>query len=250
MENFMSELLTQCGSERCSLEQLLTIPDPKKTETYTPLNHYDFAVNVKTVASNLLRDFTFAKEAYALSSNGNKMFGVISYASKSTSDNDSLRLSIGIRNSHNGSMSCGACVGSSVIVCDNLMFKGDFTVLRKHTGGNMHEELMDQVVTAIYKSQHQYTQLCNDAARMMEIALDQRACYEYLGILTGEGVLSPTQSTKAFKELDKPSHPEFVQMTLWSAYNHATEALKSSPPQSMVRNHSRLHALTEELYLN
>ncbi|MDZ7757221.1 DUF932 domain-containing protein [Rhodohalobacter sp.] len=246
----MSELLTQCGSERCSLEQLLVVPEPEKTATYTPLNHYDFAVNVKTVASNLLRDFTFAKQAYAISSKGNRMFGVLSYSSKSTSDDDPLRLSIGIRNSHDTSMSCGVAVGSSIVVCDNLMFRGDITVMRKHTGKNMHEDLMDQVVTAIYKSQHQYSQLCFDAARMMEIALDKRASYEYLGILTGEGILSPTQSTKAFKELETPSHPEFEKMNLWSAYNHATEALKSSPPQSMVRNHSRLHALTEDLYLN
>lgn len=246
----MSELLTQCGSKRCSLEQLLTVPVPEKTNSYTPLNHYDFAVNVKTVATNLLRDFTFAKEAYALSSNGNKMFGVLSYGSRSTSDNDPLRLSIGIRNSLDKSLAAGVAVGTSVIVCDNLMFRGDVTVLRKHTGENMHEILMDQVVTAIYKSQHQYSQLSFDAARMMDIALDQRASYEYLGILTGEGVLSPTQSTKAFKELEKPTYQEFEKMTLWSAYNHATEALKSSPPQLVVRNHTKLHKLTEELYLN
>jgi len=246
----MTELLTQCGSERCKIEQLLAIPEPEKTKTYTPLNHYDFAVNVKTVASNMLRDFTFAKEVYALSANGNKMFGVLSYASKSTSDNDPLRLSIGIRNSHCKSFRCGVAIGTSVICCDNLMFRGDITVMRKHTGENMHEELMDDVVSAIYKSQHQYSQLCFDAARMMEIGLDKRASYEYLGILTGEGILSPTQSSKAFKELDAPSHPEFEQSNLWSSYNAATEALKSSPPQSMVRNHSRLHALTEELYLN
>jgi hypothetical protein len=109
---------------------------------------------------------------------------------------------------------------------------------------------MDSVVTAIYKSQHQCTQLRFNAARMMEIALDKRACYEYLGILTGEGLLSPTQSTKAFKEHDKPSHPEFEKMNLCSLYNAATESLKSSPPQSMVSNHSKLHTLTEELYLN
>ncbi|REL37877.1 DUF932 domain-containing protein [Rhodohalobacter sp. SW132] len=245
----MPELLTQCGSERCNLEQLLAIPEPEQTETYTPLNHYDFAVNVKTLASNMLRDFTFAKEAYALSASGNKMFGVLSYASKSTSDDDPLRLSIGIRNSLDKSLAAGVAVGTSVIVCDNLMFKGDVTVLRKHSG-NMHEELMDQVVTAIYKSQHQYSQLCFDAARMMEITLDKRSSYEYLGILTGEGILSPTQSTKAFKELDNPSHPEFEKSSLWSTYNACTEALKSTPPQSMVRNHSRLHALTEDLYLN
>ena len=33
----MSELLTQCGSERCSIEQLLAIPEPEKTETVSSL---------------------------------------------------------------------------------------------------------------------------------------------------------------------------------------------------------------------
>jgi hypothetical protein len=89
---------------------------------------------VKTVASNLLRDFTFAKQAYAISSKGNKMFGVLSYASKSTSDDDPLHLSIGIRNSLDKSLAAGVAVGTSVIVCDKIMFKGDLTVLRKHMG--------------------------------------------------------------------------------------------------------------------
>lgn len=245
----MSELLTQCGSKRCSIEQLLTVVVPEKTETYTPLNHYDFAVNVRTVASDLLREFTFSKDSYALSSDGNKMFGVLTFRSKSESENEPIRLSIGIRNSYDKSMSAGIAIGASVIVCDNLMFKGDVTILRKHTG-DMHESLLDQLITAIYKSQHQFTQLSLDAAAMMNVNLDLHGCFKYLGVLTGEGVLSPTQSTKAFKELEKPTHPEFEKMTLWSAYNHATEALKSSPPQSVVHNHTKLHALTEELYLN
>ncbi len=179
----MPELLTHCGSELCKLEQPLSIPEPEQTETYTPLNHYDFAINVKTVASNMLRDFTFAKEAYALSSNGSKMFGVLSCSSKSTSDDDPLRLSIDIRNSHCKTFRSAVAVGTSVIVCDNLMFRGDSTVMRKHTGEHMLEELMEQVVTAIYESEHQYSQLCFDAARMIKIALDQRASYEYLGML-------------------------------------------------------------------
>jgi len=64
----MSNLLTHCGSKCCSLEQLLTIPESDKTKTYTPLNHYDFAVNVRSVTSDFLRDFTFVGDDYALNS--------------------------------------------------------------------------------------------------------------------------------------------------------------------------------------
>jgi len=45
-----NQLLTQCGSQRCSIEQLLAIPELEKTESYTPLNHYAFAVNTLTIA--------------------------------------------------------------------------------------------------------------------------------------------------------------------------------------------------------
>ena len=56
----MSNLLTHCGSKRCSLKQLLTIPEPDKIKTFTPLNHCDFAVNMRSVTSDLLRDFTLS----------------------------------------------------------------------------------------------------------------------------------------------------------------------------------------------
>lgn len=246
----MSNLLTQCGSKRCSLEQLLTIPEPDKTQTYTPLNHYDFAVNVRSVTSDLLRDFSFVGDKYALSTDGQKMFGVLTFSERSSFDDKLLNLSIGLRNSYDKSMAAGLCVGASVTVCDNLMFRGDITILRKHTGEFMHEELMDQLVTAIYKSQHQFTRLCEDAKRMQAVPMQTKVGFEYLGVLTGERILSPTQSTRAFEELRKPSHPEFEKATLWSCYNHATEALKSSPPQSIIKNHMKLHKLTSKLYLN
>ncbi len=246
----MSNLLTHCGSKRCSLEQLLTIPEPDKTKTYTPLNHYDFAVNVRSVTSDLLRDFTFVGDNYALSSDGQKMFGVLTFSERSSFDDKFLNLSIGLRNSYDKSMAAGLCVGASVIVCDNLMFRGDITILRKHTGETMHEDLLDQLVTAIYKSQHQFTQLSDDARAMRKVPMSTKAGFEYLGVLTGEKILSPTQSTKAFDELRNPSHPEFQEASLWSCYNHATEALKSSSPQSIIKSHMKLHKLTRNLYLN
>lgn len=243
----MSQLLTHCGSRRCSVEQLLTIPEPEKTITYQPLNHYDFAVNTLTVASDLIRGFQFVGDQYALSNDGQKMFGILNYQSP---EQDSLKLSIGIRNSYDKSMAAGLCIGASVIVCDNLMFQGEVTVLRKHTGENMHQELQDDIVTAIYKSQHQFTKLSEDAQKMKQTPMIRREKYQYLGILTGEKVLSPTQSTKAFRELQEPSHEEFHADSLWSGYNAATEALKSSPPQDIIKRHSRLHQITRKLYLN
>lgn len=245
-----TQLLTQCGSQRCSLEQLLTIPEPKKTKTYTPLNHYDFAVNVLTIASDLLKGYRFDGDSYALSSDGQKMFGVITYRKINPRPDEELKLAVGLRNSYNKTMSAGIVLGSTVLVCDNLVFSGDIKVMRKHQGEDMHEELHDQIVTAIYKSQHNFHQISQDVQAMKERSMNQQEKYAFIGLLTGEGILSPTQSTAAFKELWKPSHPEFEMDTLWAGYNCATEALKSSPVDRIIQRHSQLHSLTKGLYLN
>jgi hypothetical protein len=202
---------------------------------------------VLTVASDLLDGYEFAGDQYALASGGKQMFGVISYRDPAGED---LQLALGIRNSYDRSMSAGLVLGCSVFVCDNLMFHGDVKVMRKHTGDNMHQELNDQIVAAIYKSQHQFTELGADAEAMKATSMEPRAGYRYLGILTGEDVLRPTQSTAAYREAKDPSHEEFEEPTLWRYYNAATEALKSSAPQEMVQRHNRLHELTRNLYLN
>ena len=243
-----TQLLTQCGSKRCSIEHLLDIPEPEKTSTYTPLNHYDLAVNTAMIATDILKGYRFDGDSYALSADGQKMFGVLTFR-KVNSLNEDIKVAIGIRNSYDKSMSAGLVVGSSVLVCDNLMFAGDIKVMRRHHG-DMHDDLTDQIVTAIYKSQHQFTRIAEDVRRMQSIAMTQKQKYEFLGILTGEGVLSPTQSTAAFKELWKPSYDEFTPETLWSGYNCATEALKSSPVHQIIQRHSKLHQLTRNLYLN
>ncbi len=245
-----NQLLTQCGSQRCSLEQLLTIPEPKKTRTYTPLNHYDFAVNVLTIASDILKGYRFDGDAYALSSDGQQMFGVITYRKISPRPGEELKLAIGIRNSHSKVFAASVVIGSTVLVCDNLAFSGDIKVMRKHQGEHMHEDLHDQIVTALYKSQHNFHQISQDVQAMKSRSMSQREKYEYIGMITGEGILSPTQSSAAFRELWKPSHEEFTVNTLWAGYNCVTEALKSSPVDKIIQRHSALHSLTKGLYLN
>ena len=241
-----NQLLTQCGSECCSLEQLLTIPEPAKTRTYTPLNHYDFAVNVLTIASDLLKGYRFDGDAYALSSDGKKMFGVITYRKIQQSPNEELKLAIGLRNSHDRSFSAGLTIGSTVLVCDNMVFSGDVTVMRRHQGEGMHEDLHDQIISAIYRSQHNMMQISEDVDLMKQVPMSLQEKYEFLGVLTGEGILSPSQSSAAFKELWNPS----ILDTLWAGYNCATEALKSSPVHHILKRHSGLHHLTKTLYLN
>lgn len=178
------------------------------------------------------------------------MFGVITFRKINPHPDEELKVAIGLRNSYNKSMSAGLVLGSTVLVCDNLVFSGDIKVMRKHQGKDMHEDLHDQMVTAIYRSQHNFHKISQDVQAMKERAMNQQEKYEFIGLLTGEGILSPTQSTTAFKELWKPSHTEFEIDTLWAGYNCATEALKSSPVDKIIQRHSELHKLTKGLYLN
>ena len=108
---------------------------PSRTATWNPLPHRDVidAVAAACVKHNWLVE----RKVYSMKQSS-KMFAVWDLKTMQgsivkTSDNT---LSIGIRNSIDKRLSVGLCAGERVFVCDNLCFKGDFVLFRKHTGLN------------------------------------------------------------------------------------------------------------------
>ena len=124
------QLLLHCGGREASLDDLKDVPLPKETKSYKPVSHYDLTMNIRAVAGDMLHDYHFSNGMYALTKDGNRMFGVHVYQTDEPSD---MGLSIGLRNSYDKSMSVGVAIGASIFVCDNLAFTGKIAILRKHT---------------------------------------------------------------------------------------------------------------------
>jgi len=230
-------LLLHQGGKQCSLQDLRDIPMPAETRSFKPVSHYDLGVNIAKVAGDLLSEFTLKSSQYGVARDGGQLFGVHTFQNSNTE----LGLSIAFRNSLDKSLSVGMAFGSSVFVCDNLCLHGEVVRMRKHTT-NVISDLEEMILTGVYRARTSFISAVDDARLMQQIEISTDGAYRALGHLFGHKVLSPRQMPVALKEWNLPSHEEFEPRTLWSLYNAVTEALKSSPPQSIMERHIQLHA--------
>jgi len=231
----MTMLLHQGGQE-CSLEDLQTIPMPVETRSYKPVSHYDLTLNIARVAGELLSGFSLHKSVFGTAKEGAQLFGIHTF----NNSNTELGLSIAFRNSYDKSLAISLATGSQVFICDNLALHGEIIRIRKHTT-NVMADLEMMIITGVLRARSNFSSVVDDAHRMQGIDISTDGAYRALGHLFGHQVLSPRQMPVALKEWQKPSHEAFEPRTLWSLYNAVTEALKSSPPQSIMEKHNGLH---------
>ena len=182
----MSLLIHKKGSNYVPLEDLKSVPLPQTTVSYTPVSHYDLAMNLAEISQDLLKGFAFRKAQYGLAREGRQMFGVHMYQNGS----DEMGLSIGFRNSYDKSMSVGICIGASVFVCDNLSFTGDIAVMRKHTT-NVWKDLEETMISTVYRSQHNFHRIVEDSIKLKEIPMENDHAYSMMGKLFGHNVITP-----------------------------------------------------------
>ena len=231
-------LMHTAGGNYATLEELREIPVPEETPTYKPVSHYDLAKNLAEVSGTLLRDYELERSQYGLARDGAQLFGVHTYRNGS----ESMGLSIGFRNSYDKSMSVGIAIGASVFVCDNLALTGEIAIARKHTS-NVWNDLEELTITTIYRSQHNFTRIVEDAQVMQGQHLTDNDAYRLIGLMYGNGIITPRQLPVVKKEWLTPSHEEFEDRNVWNFYQAVTEALKGSPPNKVMERHIALHQL-------
>ncbi len=232
----MSDLITQRGSQLVTRDQLDLVPMPEATESYIPVSHYHLAEKILSLSSEILRDYTLSGESYAISRSGSQLFALINFKRERAE----LGLSVAFRNSYDKSMSLGIAVGGQVFICDNLMLHGEIAVMKKHTK-NVWIEFEDIAIASLYKSQRNYEKAVEDSARLKGIPLKNDDAYRLMGMLYGHGVVSPRQLTTLKAEWLHPSHEEFSERNKWAFFNATTEALKSTPPVSIMEKHVRAY---------
>jgi len=142
-------LLSQTG--KITRAELAAIATPPGTPTHRPIPHSEIvAALIETLA---FRHIAVARDEYAVSADGMKMFGVLDLEAGMVGVN----FSIGIRNAHDKSMRLAMTVGYRVIVCDNMAFVGDFMpVLHKHS---KNLDLIELVSIGVDKIQRNFEPL-------------------------------------------------------------------------------------------
>ena len=130
-------LVAHRGAEYLGRQDLLALPTPAATATHVPIPHAKF---VGTLVETLgYRKLEVVADQYAVTPDGMRMFGILAL----DIEDHGVRLSIGVRNSHDKSCALGITIGYKVFVCDYMAFHGDFEpVTRKHSKNLVLEDVL------------------------------------------------------------------------------------------------------------
>ena len=239
-----STMVLHRGGQAATLQDLAAVPLPQKTDSYTPVSHYDLATNACRVGQELLehRGWRLDGAQFGLANEGQRMFGLVAFRNGI----DGMGLAVGFRNSYDKSMSVGFAIGARVFVCDNLALAGDLVIFRKHTG-NLIDHLQDQLVLTFHKSQSTFDQLVDDRQVMLDHPIHEEEGFELLGRAYGRGLLKPRSFVGVVDQWRNPEHEEFRPRNLWSLYNGFTEVYKALPNTELMQRHLDLHRFAMEV---
>lgn len=222
-----STLIVHRGARHVTREELEQVHAPPSTATWFPLPHSH--VLDRTLSTLEQAGFRASRMQLALSGCTAKFFGTIDLESRVA---EGVTLAVGIRNSCDKTLPVSFAAGERVTVCDNLAFRSEIVVSRKHTrfGADRFAEAIAQAVGNLSQFQQAEAERI-DRFRATEIP-DTTA--ESLILRAYErDVLSHYLLPRVLADWRKPPHEAFANRTLWSLENCFTGVLahvgKSNP---------------------
>jgi hypothetical protein len=235
------QLILHKGTRPDARSDLDQVEAPPPTGTWFPLRHSQVLSTVERTLGDA--GFTIQTSELGLSSNNARFFGTLTLGSPVC---EGVSLAIGIRNSHDKTFPIGMCMGSHVLVCDNLAFSSDVIVTKKHT--RFGEERFNEGISHVVLGLHAYREqeaLRIERMRQSEIGDDQAnslilQAYE-------RKIVSPALLPKVIREYRQPTIEDFVPRTRWSLLNAFTEVLKARRkyPASFASLTIRLQSLLD-----
>ena len=230
--------LMMCEGKYVGRDEIAAIPTPEGTASWHPVPHLD-VIDAVTEAVKA-KNWQILDEQYGLAREGQRMFGVVQINRSSSPE---WSRTIGLRNSHDQSLSVGLAAGISVTCCSNLAFGGAMVLKRRHTS---RIELGNLVLTAVDELEMEFLNLetVSEDLKLHEVKADEARA---VIVRAAEvGAVNSCDIVPIFREFQKPCHEEFAEPTRWSLLNAFTEhAKKYSPGRADVcyRGLTRLFGL-------
>jgi hypothetical protein len=237
-----SNLVLHRGAKPVTTEELAAFQAPPPNGRWFPLSHG----RVLSVVTETLGEAGYGIERQQLGvlRDGSRFFGTLDLKSPIA---DGVSLAVGIRNSVDKSFPLGFCAGSRVFVCDNLAFRSELLVRRKHTihGERDFVRRIAEAVGSLPAFQEQEA-LRIERMREAELGDDQADAL----ILRGfeRGIVGARELPRVLQQWRNPPFEEFRPRTAWALLNAFTGAMKErggSQPQSYATQTMRLHALLD-----
>ena len=240
------------GGSGATEEQVRATVTPAETRSHVPLPHGEFLDMVHSTLGGFGWDITeqrFALERGKIDDvqhDTARLFGVLKIQRGDVEIGEDYRLAIGIRNSHDKTMSAGMVAGLVVMVCSNLDFMGDFKTSHKHSV-NVRDVLpsrLNGLAGEIGTAHTDHTRLIESYKRT---SLGDTVVHDLLVRLCDARAFPWAYAPKILKEYRNPRHEEFEKPTLWGFNNATTEILKDRNIRELPTSMSRFHGLGKEL---
>jgi hypothetical protein len=233
-------LILHAGGKLATLDELRNCKTPPPEGRWHPVAHATVLASVKETLHGA--GYVVKSEKLALARNDARFFGILDLETPLV---EGVGLSVGVRNSVDKSFPLGFAAGSRVFVCDNLAFRSELLVRRKHTLNGMRA-----FSTAISTAVASLTSFKEAEAvriqRMAEMELSPAQASHVILTAFRRGIISSLQLPRVCKEWEEPSFEDFRPRTAWSLFNAFTEVLKPravTAPQAFVAQTIRLNGL-------
>lgn len=215
-----SDLCLHAGGKEVTFEELKQLQPPPATDTYFPVAHGQVIETVQT--SLAAAGFGIAKARHAVAHDGARLFSTLDLTVPLYSG---VHLCVGLRNSHDRRFPLSFCAGSRVFVCDNLAFRSELMVKRKHT--RFGETRFNEAIAQAVQGLTQFKEIEGDRIKRLttsEINDDKAAAIMIRAF--EEDIISYRTLPRVIAEWRKPSFEEFEERTMWSLFNCFTTSLR------------------------
>jgi len=158
----------------------------------------------------------------------------------------SVTLAVGLRNSIDKSFPMGFCAGSRVFCCDNLSFKSELMVRRKHSPQGIANFSADIAGAVMQLGSFKEAEAVRIAALVDTAMPDEKADSLILRAAVDRGIIPLRAIPHVIKEWKEPRHEQFAARTAWSLFNAFTSAfaaLQEANPAELARRTMRLSAM-------
>jgi hypothetical protein len=228
-----ARLMLHCGARTATRDEVLVHRAPPDEGRWHPVAHG----RVYEVVRRSLADAGYEVEAetFGLSHHDARFFGVLTLRAPIA---EGVSLAVGIRNSVDKTFPLGFAAGSRVFCCDNLAFRSELLVHRKHTTHGEARFAADiaqgvaklagfREIEAARVTTMQSLELSPDAADAIILRAFER------------GIVSTLQLPAVIRQWRNPSLPEFAPRTAWSLFNSFTAVMSAraerQPHQHLVQ---------------
>jgi hypothetical protein len=238
-----SDLMLHRGAREVRRDELAALPCPDRTKTWAPVGHG--RVLETALATLGEAGYSVDKMRLGLSQDNGRFFGTLDLATPLTGDG-TVRLAVGVRNSIDKTFPMGFCAGSRVFVCDNLAFRSDLLVRRKHSPNGVAHFSADIANAVMQLTSFKEAETARIAAMIDAAMPDERADSLILRAAIDRGIIPLRLAPQVVREWKEPRHELFQPRTAWSLFNAFTAALGSmqqSNPAELARRTMRLSAL-------